>query len=468
MNETVVRSCIHIPKSKLSQQELDSYRQALTVVALGFKNNPGAVVAAYNETDTHLVVPRYFRNHELWPLADRFDWVAPYMAYRLDSKMTLDPTRGQVAAADALTAHLNQHSGGILVAPTGTGKTLLALETARRFRTPIGVLIYAGHMIENWMRHCQEHFGLSADDVSVVQSDKCALDKPVTIMFVQSLLSRSYPSSLYEQIGFLIGDEVHRYGAAEWHKVISMFPARYRLGMSADPCRPDGLGSVVSWSFGDMAYRLHRRDRTKATVCLYRYPANYRDRSYCDFVREGNQWVQGDPNPLKYDRLLMGDMSRNNWLVDQIIQARQKGRCILVFAKHRQHLHLLHSEFEKRLATNQLLPPTKSALLLGGATTKKAKAYNSEAIKADVIFSTYSYAKDAMDAVQLDTLVFATPPGNPLQPIGRLRDINAAEKQPLLVIDVYEPNDYARDRLSRRESLYTRLGHPVRRFGRET
>lgn len=383
--------------------------------------------------------------------------------------MVLDPSRGQIAAVNAIESHIRASNGGILIAPTGTGKTLIALETARHFKTPIGVLIYAGHMVENWVRHCEEHFGLSKDEIGLVQEDRCDIGKPVTLMSVQSLLSRRYPDALYESLGFLIADEVHRYGAAQWHKTLALFPARYRLGMSADPDRSDGLEDIVYWTFGSTAYRLHRKTRTKATVCIYRYPALYSERRYCDFARglDGN-WEQSDPNPMKYDKLLMSDTQRNKWIVEQIVEARRKGRCILVFSKRRPHCQALYEMFRHEVENDQALKGTNAALLLGGATTKKAKKANIEALTADVMFSTYAYAKDAMDAIQLDTLLFATPPGNPLQPIGRLRDINAHEKQPMLVIDIYEPNPYSEERLDRRESLYRSLGHPIRRFGRDS
>ena len=58
-----------------------------------------------------------------------------------------------------------------------------------------------------------------------------------------------------------------------------------------------------------------------------------------------------------------------------------------------------------------------------------------------------------MNATQLDTLFFATPPGNPLQPIGRLREVAREGKKELLVIDPWETNPYALDRAKARRSL---------------
>jgi len=468
-DEITVRGSILVPKAMLSDAERMHLCRLLTLQTKPYKNFAATTVRVYEETAHYFSVPRHFMTEKYWPNA-RFEWVEPRLYQQFKSRMQLDHSRGQVAAVDAVEQHIRANHGGILVAGTGVGKTIMSLETARRFNTPVGVLIYAGHMIENWVRHAIEHYGLSKDEIGFVQEDRCDLGKPITLMSVQSLLSRRYPDSLYESIGFLIADEVHRYGAAQWHKTLAAFPARYRLGMSADPSRPDGLEEIVRWTFGSTAYRLHRKTKVKASVCVYRYPAVYNERRYCDFAKDENtgEWVQTDPNPMKYDKLLMGDTQRNKWIVEQVVAARRKGRCILVFSKRRPHCQALHEMFQHEVDHDPTLKGTRAALLLGGATTKKAKKANADALHVDVMFSTYGYAKDAMDAVQLDTLFFATPPGNPLQPIGRLRDINADEKQPLLVVDIYEPNPYSEERLDRRESLYRSLGHPIRRFGRDT
>lgn len=469
LSEAVVRGSLVLPKAMLQEHELHRIRAQLTVTSRAYKDFPATTVRAYEEDRLTFHLPRHFQTEALWPKVGQWNWVAPTLYHDLKQRMVLDATRGQPAAADAMERHLRSASGGILIAPTGTGKTLISMEIARRFKTPIGVLVYAEHMVDNWVRHAEEHLGLHIEDVGFVREDQCDLGKPLTIMSVQSLLARRYPTDLYEQIGFLIADEVHRFGAAQWHKTVALFPARYRLGMSADPERKDGLEEIVYWTFGRAAYRLHRKVKAKATVCVFRYPATYTDRSYCTFVRDTDgRWVPSDPDPLRYDKLLASDTKRNQWITQQVVEARLKGRAILVFAKLRHHCETLYQMFDAEKQADQRLKGTNAALLLGGPVTKKGKQQRSNALKADVMFATYGYAKDAMDAVQLDTLVFASPPGNPLQPIGRLRDINADEKKPMLVIDVYEPNDYSEHRLDRRESLYRSLGHPIRRFGKET
>lgn len=352
---------------------------------------------------------------------------------------------------------------------TVTHNTLMALEIARRFETPIAVFIYVHHMLDNWVTHIKQHLGIPESDIGFVQGERCDLGKPITLISVQSVISKRYPDALYEQFGILVIDECHRYGAAIWHQALGQFPARYRLAVSADPSRPDGLDQIVRWSFGSVGHRIRRKQSVdKALVCVCEFPSVYNEWAYHDIFYEHGERQLGDPNALRYDKLLAKDTKRNTWLIKQVVDARAKNRSILVFAKLRAHVESLHESFETAWAaysaSNPDAPLTTSALMLGGAVSKKAKAAAQLALKADVLFTTYGYAKDAMNATQLDTLFFASPAGNPLQPIGRLRDVAVPGKQELLVIDPWEPNDYASGRMERRVSIYRKLGHPVKRI----
>ena len=54
------------------------------------------------------------------------------------------------------------------------------------------------------------------------------------------------------------------------------------------------------------------------------------------------------PNALKYDKLLVKDEARNEFIVDEMVKMRSKGRKILVFAKLKDHLKLLKAQFEQK------------------------------------------------------------------------------------------------------------------------
>ncbi len=262
---------------------------------------------------------------------------------------------------------------------------------------------------------------------------------------------------------------------------MKLFPARYRVGMSADPTRDDGLDQLVQWHFGKVAHSVMMKERAKPTVVQVFYRKTYHPNSYSDVWK---RTPSGDPmpNPLKYDKLLARDTGRNEFLVSELIKMRSKGRRILVFSRLKDHLKLLKSMFESRWTVLDRIAvsledeseevevftgETKATLLVGGLEkSKKDKGKLAEAMGGDVIFTTYAFGRDAMDIPHIDTELFATPPGKPLQPIGRLRDKGPADRRPLLAVDPYEDCDYSMRKADRRVSTYEHLGLKVTRISR--
>lgn len=461
----VMRGALGLRKSALAPDHIDWLKKTLTLESPGFKDQPPTIAEAYDECNDFLWTPRYYKHLDWWPEVDAWEWTAPPLNYTLQSNFTALPERKQPEAIAAMVSHIKQHSGGIAVLPTGTGKTFLSLEIARHFNTPIGVLIYAGHQIDNWKEHAVKHLGIPEKDIGLIKEGKCSIGKPLTLISVQTVLCRDLPPEALNQFGFICADEIHRFGAARWGSVVGKFPARYRLGVSADPVRDDGLDPIIRWNFGKVGYALHTRPTGELpTVCLMRYPAQYPERSYLDFKKIGKRWLPSTPNFQKYCKLLAKDKKRNEWIVDNIIKARSKGRAILVFTHHRKHLKELHDQFVTRwkILRSQIGAPdnTRVGLLWGGLKTREEKA----AMQAHVIFTTHGYAREALNLPHLDTLIFGTPPGNPLQPVGRLRDKGPEDRKSLLVIDPFECGDYPFRKAMKRKISYEDLGLKVKRI----
>jgi hypothetical protein len=462
-------------KLKVSVQ-LDM-QERLTLYMKAWGEAPATEVQAFFKKDGYFWIPRFFfaeaiSKRKMGQHDIQFEWTAGSPT-NLPFNAVLDPKRGQPKAVDRVVAQLKERSGGILVAPTGCGKTILGYAIGHRLNTTIGVLVYNKQMVKNWIETAEWLFGLSRDEIGIVQGDQCDLGKPVTIMMVQSLLSsKPYPAELYDQFGVIVADEVNRFGAPQWNEVMQLFSARYRVGMSADPTRDDGLDQLVQWHFGPIAHKVFMKRPTPDVVQVL-FNRTYHISSY------SNRWRKtpsGDPMPdsLKYDKLLAEDEQRNQFLVNELVKMRAVGRRILIFSRLKDHLKTLKQMFEDRIGgvldaivaatsgeedeVNYLDPDNTSVtLLVGGLKTAQLDA----AMIGDVIFCTYAFGRDAMNIPHIDTLVLGTPPGKVLQPLGRLRDKGPADRRPLLCLDPYENVPYSMRKASRREQTYIGLKSKV-------
>jgi superfamily II DNA or RNA helicase len=264
----------------------------------------------------------------------------------------------------------------------------------------------------------------------------------------------------------LVADEVHRYGAQEWRKVIAKFPAKYRLGISADPTRSDGLGDLITWTFGQIGHeapRLRTDDVKPPDVIAVRWNVEYKRESYCSWQKVGGEWKIGDPHPTKYDKKLSKDGKRTMMFAEELARAAEKGRCILVFSRIVEHLKTAKKFFDVVMDTNGLIPDSSLLIGLKKGNAAKKKAAREAAMKAQVIFTTYAMAREALNIPRLDTMFFLTPPGNALQPIGRLREKSeGTDRKPLLIVDGYEACAFSRRKFKRRKVQYATLGISVK------
>lgn len=450
----VMRGDIGIPESEVTLSEEAALAHALTRRQSGWNEKRPPPVCCLQRADGFLWVPRYY-DTRFWDNVEFWQW-AEGAPHDFEVKVPLDPERGQDVSVPTMIDHLRRHAGGILVSPTGTGKTVSAYAIAAAFGRKIGVLFYAGHMEDNWLAHAGVVLGIPPKEVGIVREDRCDLSKPVTLISIQTLLSRAAPPELGQQIGFLIADEVHRHGASKWHEIVGMFPARYRLGLSADPCRGDGLDDLVWWSFGEVGHtaRRIRTAQAQAPLCvMLSWSGSYTYESYCRWKKILGEWKPDKPDPMKYDKVLARDHARTVMIAQEIVNAARKGRQILVLSRLCDHL----TQLRDLAAVNYL--PARMEILASGL---KKRAREEVLEKSDVIFATYSMARDALNVPRLDTLFFATPPGDPLQPIGRLREkAEGLDRNPLMVVDCRENTQFSGRKAVRRADDYRRLGIKV-------
>ena len=456
---------IGLLKSEISPAQVAFLKSRLTLVTTPYKGLDPETVHCYTDDGERIWMPRHFAQGFLWRLVDDWRWTDGNSATFVASG-TPDPERGQDKSIPAMLKHIRKHNAGVLISPTGTGKTFMACWLAAELGRAVGWFAYTGHMVDNAMAHAKSILGLREDQIGLVQGDRCDLGRPFTIMMIQSLLSRRYPEALYNQIGFLVADEVHRYGAQEWRKTIAQFPAKYRLGMTADTHRQDGLGDLITWTFGQVGHespRLRNEDVKPPSVIAIRWNHSYPLESYCSWVKDAEgDWVPGDPHPTKYDKKIAKDNERTKMFSVEIANAAMRGRNILVFSRLVDHLKLAKKFVDIELDARGQIPST--GLLIGvKGTAKKKKVMRDAAVEAQVIFTTYAMAREALNVPKLDTMFFLTPPGNALQPVGRLREKSEGiERAPLLVVDCYEDCDFARRKFKRRRSQYESLGIPVK------
>lgn len=208
-----------------------------------------------------------------------------------------------------------------------------------------------------------------------------------------------------------------------------MFNARIRIGLSATHERADGKEILLA---GHIGPKRAVAEKAMLVPKIIRYHTGFIVPKVKRYDKAtGQSAVVKLPHSagktMHVEKYLAADKERNEYLVDTIVTAYDKGRRIIVFSSLIEHLETLMNECNSRKV------PMKDMGIYRAVTTKEDKA-EQEKIKARrVIFTTYVKAGEGTDIPWLDTAVFATPRANIVQPAGRILREYEDKKFPLII-----------------------------------
>jgi DNA repair protein RadD len=133
-----------------------------------------------------------------------------------------------------------------MVAPTGSGKTVIAAEIARRAVDQHHYIVFLAHRREIVMQTRDKLIaaGLSPGIVQAGLEKELRLQANVQVCAIQTLWTRAMRSkSMPLPPGtVLIIDEAHHSRANTYQKIIEAYPDAVLYGLTATPCRGDGRG----------------------------------------------------------------------------------------------------------------------------------------------------------------------------------------------------------------------------------
>ncbi|MFW9830640.1 MAG: DEAD/DEAH box helicase [Candidatus Thorarchaeota archaeon] len=143
---------------------------------------------------------------------------------------------------------------GVVVLPTGSGKTVLALEVIRRLAEKTLIVVPTLDLLSQW-REALEVL-LHVPEIGILGGGKKTI-KPITIATYDSAALMA--SQLVTRFGLLIFDEVHHLPSTTYRLAAELSLAHHRLGLTATPERYDELHHDLDRLVGPTVYRIAPR-----------------------------------------------------------------------------------------------------------------------------------------------------------------------------------------------------------------
>ncbi|HEX6797124.1 MAG TPA: DEAD/DEAH box helicase [Ktedonobacterales bacterium] len=179
---------------------------------------------------------------------------------------------------EAVDAWLRANGRGIVVLPTGAGKTVVAFEAIARLGVRTLVVVPTIDLLRQWRGGLSERLGVPSEQVGAIGGGE-RVTGPLTVITYDSA---AMPRRKLDGYGLLIFDEVHHLPAQTYRAIAAKCAAPWRLGLSATLERSDGLHAELDALIGPLVF-----ERDAETLAAARHIAAYTERRvYVDLSPE--------------------------------------------------------------------------------------------------------------------------------------------------------------------------------------
>ena len=372
---------------------------------------------------------------------------------RASGEAILVEFRGELTEVQArAAAAVLPHDIGIVVAPPGTGKTVLGAALVAKRGVNTLVLVHRKPLLDQWVAQLSEFLGIPRKEIGVVGGGKRKATGRVDVAMIQSLVRKGQVDDVVAGYGHVIVDECHHVSASSFARVLSEMKARFVLGLTATPRRRDGHDPIIEMQLGPVRFAVS----AKAAAAS-------RGLAHGLVIRETSfsaAWNPGDSIQGLY-AAMTSDESRNALILDDVIAALEQGRSPLLLTERRDHLEF----FAQKLRT----VARNLVVLHGGLSARERKdaLASLAAIPIDeerLVVATGRYVGEGFDDPRLDTLVLALPVawrGTVVQYAGRLHRKHAGKTE-VRIHDYRDANVPVLARmLEKRLRAYRAIGYEI-------
>ena len=376
----------------------------------------------------------------------------------------------QQEAADAML----RHEDGILMAPTGFGKTVIGAYLIAQLKMRTLIIVPKANLVNQWKDRL-EHFLEIEDDRPplVTKSGKPSKRKRpvigqigggkntpsgiVDIATFQSLSAKDdlgipHAKPVVKDYELVICDECHYGAAPNLELVMKSVNARRVYGLSATPKRSDGLERIIYMHCGPVRHRVDPKEQAAEQ--------GFRRILKPRFTRIRLASLEPGSSFNQVVEQLSEHSARNALIAEDAASAVKSGRTPLVITNRKEHA----AELAKLLADSNI----ETYVLTGEGTTREKRERIEQVRNASsasyAIVATGGYIGEGFDLPQLDTLLLASPysfEGVITQYSGRLHRENEG-KDDVIVYDYVDTSVPMLERMyKKRLKTYAKLGYEI-------
>ncbi len=261
--------------------------------------------------------------------------------------------KGAVVAMEA-----NEH--GVLVAPPGSGKTVMACSLIARWKLATVILVNRRSIADQWIERLGAFTTISDERLGSWGGGKKRLSGVIDVVMIQSLVRAEDVVSFFREYSLVVVDECHHIPAVSFENVLKRCGSRRLLGLTATPKRKDGLEALLYQQCGPVRFRLSEDSDPNLLKRI-------------QFIETGFGKGLGQYLALHeiWEELIQNEQ-RNELIVSFVTRRLEVGRRCLVVSDRISHLKAMEDLLCERVGRKGIVPE----LMTGGRSSKAVKEQN--------------------------------------------------------------------------------------------
>ncbi len=363
---------------------------------------------------------------------------------------------------------------GVIVMPTGTGKTEVALHIIHRLAVTTLVVAPVRDLMYQWQQRIQERLGYDAGIIG----DNTFNKRPVSVTTYESACI--HMKDFGDEFQLVIFDECHHLPGLVRSDAARMSMAPYRIGLTATPERSDGQEAALDQLIGPIVYRMPLNEASGVILADYdvftypvhlspgeratydacsdtirRYFADRRKTDSAFSVEDLHAAYTKDPEARRviqaqHDKLAIEDRAREKLRVLEDIFRLHQGTPTLIFTQ----TNIMAREVSARFLIPCLLNHARKKERRDILTGFREGAYH--AIVANRVLDEGVDIKEAKVAVILGGLASVR---QHIQRLGRIIRKEGEQKAALYEVVCEDTKEVTRSRTRRKTDAYSRTRH---------
>lgn len=329
---------------------------------------------------------------------------------------------------------------GIIVAPPGSGKTIIGLKLIEQKKQPALIFTHRKQIAEQWIDSIQTFFGIPKKDIGKIGQGKMKIGKQITVALIQTLAKKleSNSKELTSAFGIVIIDECHHIPSKSFREAIHHLYPYYQYGLTATPFRKNNDEKILFIHLGDIISEIKPQQietYKKARLTVRDTNLDFPFNSKTDHFET-------------LSKVLIHDSERNKLILKDIYYELDKGRKIVIITERKEHILVLHQYLKNKY---EVIPISGE----DNAASRKLKWNSIKQSSYQAIITTGQFFGEGIDIQDVSGLFLVYPfafKGKLIQYIGR---VQRSELTPI-IYDYRDKQIPYLDRLFLKRNIYYR------------